>query len=155
MAGIGGFFTRLNGVNNFGNTVAPTSTTATSDIRGFIGEVTNISLPETGLTDIDVSSFDSTSNHMEFVGGSKDPGVIDIELNFDKAEEDLLLDALRDPNEVWQISYPDNSIYKCNGYINKIGGGSAAPNDKVTRVVSIKCSGKPTQSASFIAPEVP
>lgn len=155
MPGIGGFATRLNGVANFVNTVVPTSTTATSDILGFIGEVTSISLPELGVTDIDVSSFDSGSNHMEFVAGSVDPGVIDIELNYDAAVDALLLAAVNDDNEVWQISFPDNSIWKSSGYINKVGGGTSAPNDKITRVVSIKCTGVPTQSASFIAPEIP
>jgi hypothetical protein len=155
MSGQGGFVTRLNGVDNFGNTVAPTSTTATSDILGFIGEVTSISLPEIGITDIDVSSFDSDSNYMEFVAGSKDPGVIDVELNYVAANDVLLLAALRDANEIWQISFPDNSIWKTSGYINKIGGGSSAPNDKISRVVSIKCEGVPTNSVTFIAPEVP
>ena len=155
MAGQGGFATRLNGVNNFGNSVAPTSTTATSDIVGFIGEVTSISLPEIGITDIDVSSFDSAENYMEFIGGSKDPGVIDIELNYDKTEDAALLAAVGDANETWQISFPDNSIWKCNGYVNKVGGGTTAPNDKISRTASIKYSGVPTQSATFIAPEVP
>jgi hypothetical protein len=154
MSGIGGFATRLNGVENF-NINGNTSATAVSDLTRFIGEVTSISLPELGMTDIDVSSFDSASNFMEFVGGSVDPGVIDIELNYDKAEDNLLLLALRDPNEVWQITFSDSSIWKSDGYINKIGGGTSSPNDKISRVVSIKCSGVPTQSASFIAPPAP
>ena len=154
MAGQGGFATRLNGVENF-NTSANTSATAVSDLSSFIGEVTSISLPELGVTDIDVSSFDSASNFMEFVGGSIDPGVIDIELNYDASEDTLLLAALGDANEVWQITFPDSSIWKSDGYVNKIGGGSTAPNDKVSRVASIKCSGVSTQSASFIAPPAP
>ena len=154
MAGQGGFATRLNGVENF-NVSNNTSATAVSDLAGFIGEITSISLPELGVTDIDVSSFDSGSNFMEFVGGSVDPGVIDIELNYDASEDTALLAALGDDNEVWQITFPDSSIWKSVGYMNKIGGGSSAPNDKVSRVASIKCTGVPTQSASFIAPPAP
>ena len=154
MAGIGGFVTRLNGVENF-NVSNNTSATAVSDLTDFIGEVTSISLPEIGITDIDVSSFDSASNHMEFVAGSKDPGVIDIELNYDASEDALLLAAVNDANEVWQITFPDSSLWKSVGYINKVGGGSTAPNDKISRVASIKLTGVPTQSATFVAPPAP
>jgi len=154
MAGIGGFTTILNGTENF-NTSNNTAATAVSDLTDFIGEVTSISLPELGMTDIDVSSFDSASNFMEFIGGSVDPGVIDIELNYDKAEDALLLGSLRDANEIWQITFSDSSIWKSDGYVNKIGGGTSAPNDKISRVASIKCSGVPTQSASFVAPAAP
>ena len=154
MAGQGGFATRLNGVENF-NEAGNSSATAVSDLASFIGEITSISLPELGVTDIDVSSMDSVSNHMEFVAGSIDPGLIDIELNYDKTEDAALLAAVRDPNEVWQISFPDESIWKCVGYIDKVGGGTSAPNDKITRVASIKCSGIPTQSTNFIAPPAP
>ena len=154
MAGIGGKTTIINGTENF-NVAGNTSATAVSDLSNFVGEVTSISLPELGITDIDVSSFDSASNFMEFIAGSIDPGVIDMELNYDKAEDALLLGAFRDANETWQITFSDSSIWKSNGYINKIGGGTSAPNDKITRVVSIKCSGVPTHSATFIAPLAP
>jgi len=154
MAGQGGFATRLNGTENF-NVAGNSSATSMTSLTSFIGEIVSISLPEIGVTDLDVSSMDSTSNHMEFVAGSKDPGVIDIELNYDKTEDTALLAAVRDANEVWQISFPDESIWKCVGYINKVGGGTAAPNDKISRVASIKCSGKPTHSTSFIAPAAP
>ena len=154
MAGIGGFVTRLNGTENF-NVAGNTNVSNTTALASFIGEVTSISMPEIGITDIDVSSFDSGSNYMEFVSGSKDPGLIDIELNYDKTEDAALLAALGAANEVWQISFPDDSIWKSVGYIDKIGGGSTAPNDKISRVASIKMTGIPTQSTSFIAPAAP
>lgn len=154
MAGQGGFVTRLNGTENF-NTAGNSNATAISDLSSFIGEVTSISLPETGITDIDVSSFDSASNYMEFIAGSKDPGVIDIELNYDKDEDAALLAAVGEANEVWQITFPDSSIWKSVGYMNKMGGGTSAPNDKISRVASIKLTGLPTQSTSFIAPAAP
>jgi hypothetical protein len=154
MAGQGGFVTRLNGTENF-NVAGNTNASATTSLSSFIGEVTSINLPEIGVTDIDVSSFDSASNYMEFVSGSKDPGLIDIELNYDKAEDALLLAAMGEANEVWQISFPDDSIWKSVGYIDKMGGGTTAPNDKISRVASIKLTGVPTQSTSFIAPAAP
>jgi hypothetical protein len=133
MAGIGGFKTIVVG-------------SATMTAVGGIVEVTSISLPELGMTDIDVSSFDSTSNFMEFVGGSIDPGVIDMEMNYNAANDELLLASLGAANETWTITFPDNSTWATKGYINKIGGGSTAPNDKISRVMSIKCSGVPSHS---------
>ena len=62
MAGQGGFQTILCGTTNF-----PLSSTAE------IAEVISISLPELSMTDIDISSMDSASNYMEFIGGSIDP----------------------------------------------------------------------------------
>ena len=133
MAGIGGFKTFVVG--------AVTMTAVTG-----IVEVTSMSLPELGMTDIDVSSFDSASNFMEFVGGSVDPGVLDMELNYNAANDTLLLAAIGAANETWTITFPDASTWASNGYINKIGGGATAPNDKISRVMSIKCSGVPTHT---------
>ena len=133
MAGQGGFATTLGGSVNFTGT-------------NVIGEITSISMPELSMTDIDVSSMDSVQNYMEFVGGSVDPGLIDVELNYDKDEDALVLAAVGDVNETWTITFPDGSSWATNGYINKMGGGTSAPNDKISRVLSIKCSGVPTHS---------
>jgi hypothetical protein len=134
MAGIGGFKTFVVGESNL------------TAVTGIV-EVTSISLPELGMTDIDVSSFDSASNYMEFVGGSIDPGVVDMELNYDAANDDLILLALGDVNETWTITFPDASTWATDGYVNKMGGGTTAPNDKISRTMSIKCSGVPTHVA--------
>lgn len=150
MAGIGGFTTRLNGTINFA--VSNTANTSVTNLDGFIGEVTSISLPEVGLTDIDISSFDSAQNFMEFTGGSKDPGVIEIELNYDATEASALLAAVGDANEEWQITFPDGSYWRSDGFINKIFGGTSAPNDKISNVASVKCSGEPTQATAFLSP---
>ena len=133
MAGIGGFKTFIVGSSNM------------TAVTGIV-EVTSISLPELGVTDIDVSSFDSASNFMEFVGGSVDPGVIDLELNYNAAIDTLILAAIGDVNETWTITFSDASTWASNGYVNKMGGGTSAPNDKISRVMSIKCSGVPTHT---------
>ena len=150
MAGIGGFVTRLNGgtaaTNNF---QLNTSITAVTSLTGFVAEVVKFSLPEVGLTDIDVSSMDSTENYLEYVSGSADPGVIDIELNYAKANDVLVVAALGDANEIWSLTFPDSSRWSCSGYVNKIGGGTSGPNEKMSRVLSIKCSGKPTHVTSI------
>ena len=60
MAGQGGFGTTLKGSVSF--------TTGAE-----IADVISVSLPELSMTDIDISTMDSASNYMEFIGGSIDP----------------------------------------------------------------------------------
>ena len=107
MAGQGGFGIRINGTENF-NTAANSSATATASLVAFMGEVTRVTMGEITVSDIDVSSFDSASNFMEYVAGQKEPGTIDIELNYDKDELALAQAAVGDVNEIWQIIFPDN-----------------------------------------------
>ena len=154
MAGIGGFATRINGTENF-NTAANSSATAVTSLTNFMGEVTNISLPEIARSDIDVSSMDSAANFMEYVGGSIEPGTIDIELNYTPDELALALAAVGDDNEIWQISFPDESIFKSAGFLSKAFGGDTTQNDKISGTASIKLSGIPTASTSFTAPAAP
>ncbi len=135
MSGQGGFQTILSGASSLTNTAS-------------VLEISKISLPELGMTDIDVSSFDSASNYMEFVGGSIDPGQIDCELNYDQDVDEDILAAYGSANEMWTIKFPDGSSWKSNGYINKMGGGSTGPNEKITRVLGIKCSGVPVQTTA-------
>ena len=128
--GIGGFKTTVSGATDF---------TATAGI----GEIISISLPELGVTDIDVSTMDSASNYMEYIPGSVEPGVMEIEVNYDDDADALFLAALATV-QVYTITFPDNSTYATSGYMNKAGGGTAGTNEKITRNVSIKCSGLPT-----------
>jgi hypothetical protein len=156
MAGQGGKGIKLNGTENFNNAEnASTNTTATSDLTDFLGEVTNISMPEITVGEIDVSSFDSADNFMEYVSGQKEPGTIDIELNYDPDELALALAAIGNVNEIWQISFPDDSIFKSDGFLSKALGGDTNPNGKISGTAGIKLSGVPTASTNFIAPAAP
>jgi hypothetical protein len=131
MAGIGGFTTRING------TATLTSTAL---------EVSSIAMPELGETDIDVSSMDSVSNYMEFVPGSVDPGVIDVTFNYNPTIDAELLASVAQAVETFTILFPDASTWATKGYVNKMGGGTAGTNDKIDRVLSIKCTGLPTHT---------
>jgi hypothetical protein len=112
-------------------------------------------MPEVVVGEIDVSSFDSASNFMEYVSGHKEPGTIDLTLNYDADQLALAIAAIGDTNEIWQLSFPDDSIYKSVGFLSKAVGGDAAPNSKIAGVAAIKLSGIPTASTSFVAPAAP
>ena len=144
----GGFITKLNSSTST-NFALNTSVTTITSITSFVGEVIKFSLPEVGITDIDVSTMDSTDNYMEYIGGSADPGSIELELNYNAANDDKLIDIFGSVPETWHLTFPDNSRWSCSGYINKLGGGTAGPNEKITRTIGIKCSGKPTHRTSL------
>jgi hypothetical protein len=128
MGGIGGYKTTISG--------------ATSITSGVV-EVTNVSFPEIAVTDIDVTSFDSVSNYGEHIAGMKDPGVIDLEVNYDPTSLAAMIAAIGLVNEAWTILLPDTSTYVVDGYISKAVGGSTDNTTKIPGVLSIQCSGVP------------
>jgi len=137
MAGINGFQTTLTGSVNF---------TGTNQVS----EIISIDLPELNVTDIDVSSMDSASNYMEFIGGSTDPGVIACTVNYTEAQDEQMSSIVGGTNvaETWTITFPDNATWATKGYVSNFGAGTASPNDKITRTFSIKCSGVPTHTTN-------
>lgn len=131
MAGVSGHSVTLSGTSHF---------TAGSEVV----EVTSISLPEIGKTDIDVSSMSDADLYKTFIGGMKDPGVIELEINYNAAQEPLILAAIDDENnQTWTLTLPLGT-WASDAYVNKSSGGSAPMDDKITRVLGLKCSGKPT-----------
>jgi hypothetical protein len=150
MAGIGGFATKINGSEDFQN--FNTNATSVSELNGDIRHIVTVVDPEISMTDIDVSSMDSAQNYMEFIGGSKDPGQIDVIVNYSSDDFDEILDAFGEDNQIWTVSFPDESSLSVDGYLNKLGAGTAGTNEKLTRSVGIKCSGTPTHNATFVLP---
>jgi len=134
---INGFATTLSGSVNFTGT-------------NVISEVQSITLPKLEVNDIDVSSMDSASNYMEFIPGSTNPGVIDLTVNYLEAQDKLMSGIVGGTNvaETWTITLPDGATWASVGYVNGFGAGEAVTNDKVSREISIKCTGLPTHTTS-------
>jgi hypothetical protein len=141
MSGINGFQTTVGGSVDFTGT-------------NVISEIVSIDLPELNVTDIDVSSMDSSGNFMEFIPGSTDPGTIDLTVNYTEVQDKEMSDILTSTNatsndpQVWTITSPDSSTWAANGYVSNFGAGTAAPNEKITRTLSIKCTSKPTHTTN-------
>ena len=148
--GIGGFLSGINGSEDFQN--FNTNATSVTELNGGIRHIVSIADPEISMTDIDVSSMDSAQNYMEFIGGSKDPGSIELVVNYQRQDYENVIDAFGEDNQIWTITFPDSSSYSTYGYINKLGAGSAGTNEKLTRSLSIKCSGIPTHNTAFVLP---
>ena len=134
---INGFATTLGGSVNFTGT-------------NVISEISSLTLPKLEVTDIEVTSMDSAGNHMEFIPGATNPGVIDLTANYLEAQ-DLLMSAIvggTNVAETWTITLPDGATWATLGYVNGFGAGEATNNDKISREFSIKCSGLPTHTTT-------
>lgn len=95
----------------------------------------------------DVTTIDGTSGYMDFDPvGLRDAGEVSITLIWnegDTGQQALRGDYDSDTNGYYQVLYPDGTEVEFVGHIT--GWGVAVPkDDKITRTVKFKISGKPT-----------
>jgi len=118
-----------------------------------IANVTSISGPERSRETIDVTAHDSPDGWMEFIGGLKNGGEIQLEVNYDPAEDSHDLDD--DFNDSQPRNYqlvilpgdPDEHTWSLPGILTNLSD-EFPYDDKMSRKVTVKVSGKPTLSAT-------
>ncbi len=101
---------------------------------------------QTGET-YDDSPMDRASRYKEFEGGDIDPGNMSFTLRWnegDAGQAALYSDFEDRIKGYYRVEYPDGTTVDFRGIISNWGGPSAPQNDKITRTVGIKISGKPT-----------
>ncbi|WHI52984.1 phage tail tube protein [Microbulbifer sp. MLAF003] len=116
--------------------------------------------PVAGMLDIDpgeesrgsveMTPIDGTSGYMDYdPSGLRDAGEVSITLIWnesDSGQQALRADYDSDTNKYYQIEYPEGTTVEFTGHIT--GWGKAVPkDDKITRTVKFKISGKPTVTA--------
>lgn len=135
MAGIDGFGTQL----KRGDGGGPEAFTA-------LANVTNISGPGLTRETIDVTAHDSPDQWMEHLGGLKDGGEVSVDVNYDPADHDVLVDDFDDdaPRN-YQLVFPDVSATTWSFGAILTGFEPEAPyDDKLAASLTFKVSGKPT-----------
>jgi hypothetical protein len=134
---INGFQTKLGGSVSFTGT-------------NVIDEISSITFPELNVTDIDVTSMDSSGNFMEFIPGATDPGTIELTVNYLEAQDKLMSAIVGGTNvaQTWTITFPDNATWATLGYVSNFGAGEGQNNDKISRTLTIKCTGLPTHTTN-------
>jgi predicted secreted protein len=110
-----------------------------------IANVTDITPPGIERETYDVTAHDSPEAWREFIGGLKDGGEVEIEVNYDPREHDALIADFADPNPrnykvVWPNSLGDWSF----GAILTNFEPEAPHDDKLAASLTFKVSGKPT-----------
>ncbi|MDS1269692.1 phage tail tube protein [Lipingzhangella sp. LS1_29] len=119
------------------------------DPEGFtvLANVTSITGPEMERETVDVTSHDSPGGWMEFVGGLKDGGEVEIEFNYDPSEpthavlqEDF--DAARP--RTYQVVFPDPDQHAWQFQAILTNLSAEMPHDdKIEGEMTLKVTGKP------------
>lgn len=128
-AGVGTQFKRGNG--------------ASPEVFTAIAEVNNITGPNKSRGTIDVTSLDSTGGYREFIASFRDPGEVQLNMNFTLAGfNDMNDDFESDSSVNYQIVLPDtgNTTLEFAAFVTALG--MAVPmDDKVTMTVTLKVTG--------------
>ncbi|MGA5669017.1 phage tail tube protein [Streptomyces pseudogriseolus] len=113
-----------------------------------IANVTNITPPGIERETYDVTAHDSPDGWREFIGGLKDGGEVEIELNYDPREHDVLVSDFEDSDpRNYRIVFP-GTLGQWAFKAIMSGFESEAPHDdKLSATVTFKVSGKPTITA--------
>jgi len=140
MAGIDGFGTEL----RRGDGATPTEAFTA------IAEATSISGPGLSRETIDVTTHQSPDQWMEFIGGLKDGGEVEVEVNYDPAKHDELVADLDDsaPRN-YEIAWPTTPETVWSFSAVMTGFEPEGPyDDKLTATITFKVTGKPVLEES-------
>ncbi|WP_444907876.1 phage tail tube protein [Microbulbifer sp. SSSA008] len=99
---------------------------------------------------VEMTAIDGTSGYMDYdPSGLRDPGEASITLIWkesDSGQQALRSDYDSDSNKYYKVEYPEGTTVEFLGHIT--GWGKAVPkDDKITRTVKFKISGKPSVTA--------
>ncbi|GGS47725.1 phage tail tube protein [Streptomyces violaceus] len=135
MAGLDAFGTQL----QRGDGATPTETFTA------LANVTDITPPGLERETLDVSSHGSPEAWREFIGGLKDGGEVEIEVNYDPREHDDLVADLNDTDpRNYKVVWPQNLGSWEFGAILTNFEVEAPHDDKLAASMTFKVSGKPT-----------
>ena len=112
-----------------------------------IAEVNSISGPTMSRDTIDVTSLDSSGGYREFIAGFRDPGTVQLTMNFSDTTYDLMkADFDSETAGNYEILFPaagNNYSFEFAGLVTELPVEITA-DDKVTSTVTIKISGAVT-----------
>lgn len=111
-----------------------------------IAEVNSISGPTMSRDTIDVTSLDSTGGYREFIAGFRDPGTVQLSMNFTRDTFDMMkLDFENNDAQNYEIYLPDDekTSLEFSGLVTELPIEITA-DDKVTSTATIKITGQVT-----------
>lgn len=115
-----------------------------------IANVTNISGPGIEREEIDLTHHESEDGWMEFVGGLKDPGEVELDVNYRPSDHDYLLEDF-DSDELreYRIVFPDKDSTRWEFKAFLTGFEPEMPHDdKAEASITFKVTGKPKLSSA-------
>jgi predicted secreted protein len=115
-----------------------------------IAEVNSISGPTMSRDTIDVTTLDSTGGYREFIAGFRDPGTVQLTMNFTATTYAIMKgDFDVETEQNYEILFPaagDNYSFEFAGMVTELPVEITA-DDKVTSTVTIKISGAVTANS--------
>lgn len=137
------------GIDGFGTVLARGDGATPTETFTAIANVNNIGGPGLSRETIDVTAHDSPDQWMEFLGGLKDGGEVSMDVNYDPAEHDTLLDDFDATDPInYQLVFPDAASTTWQFPTILTGFEPTAPyDDKLTATIGFKVAGKPTFDA--------
>ena len=115
-----------------------------------IGKLTSLGETNETMSEIDVTTLDSTSGYREFVQGFKDGGSITVRGFYTgDAGQKALRDAFKnDETGSFEVTFPDGSGYSFNGFVSGINRGPAEVDGAVGFGATLRVSGEITEVAA-------
>lgn len=111
-----------------------------------IAEINDISGPNLSRDTLETTSLDTTGGYRTFIGGFRDGGEIQLEMNFTlDGYDDLKLDFEDDDLRDYQIVLPDTgaTTFGFSALVTSLGM-KLSTTDKITASVTLKISGEVT-----------
>ncbi|MEU1194921.1 phage tail tube protein [Streptomyces sp. NPDC005813] len=138
----------MSGINAFGTQLKRGDGATPSEVFTAIAEATGISGPGLSRETLDVTSHGSPDGWMEFIGGLKDGGEVSVDINYQPAEHDALVDDFEDNDpRNYQLVFPDPDETTWSFKAILTGFEPDAPyDDKLSASLTFKVTGKPTLS---------
>ena len=124
----------------YGNQPTAAASTTWTDLA----TITDITPPEVGADDIDVSHMESPNEYKQFQPGWADSGEVTVTVQMDKTQQAALWALFRVPKG-FRITFndvPTGSTWKFDGYINKFGN-EVERAGIVTAKLTVKVTGEP------------
>lgn len=143
----------MSGRDGFGTLFKRATTITPGTTFETIADVTNIGGPARTRETIDVTSHNSPGQWMEFIGGLKDGGEISLDINYDPAELTHDIDDDFDDTEARNyriVILPgtdDEYTWSIKGIMTELSD-EFPYDDKMSRSMTIKVTGKPTLLAT-------
>lgn len=138
----------MSGRDGFGTHFRRATTITPGTTYETIANVTSISGPDRKRETIDVTAHDSPGGWMEFLGGLKDGGEVQLDINYDPDEPTHDLDddfEDTDPRNYRIVLLPgtiDEWTWTIKGILTELGD-EFPYDDKMARKMTIKVTGKP------------
>ena len=112
-----------------------------------VAEVTNLTPPGRTRDTVDATHLESPDGYKEYIPGLKDAGEATLTINFDPADQDILLEAFENGAVESQITFPNKVTLTFDGIVTGYEINDVVADEKMSATFTVKPSGRPVLAA--------